>query len=168
MTVEQKLQQCRVELQKKGLKKSGKNNYAGFTYFELADFLPAVNEMFANKNLFSNFSMLDTIATLKITDLDDKTEVVFTSPVAELELKGCNKIQELGGTHTYLKRYLYVNALEIVEADLFDSTSGKTESEPKNDKVKCPKCGKLVNKKMVDAWGMCADCKTKEAKNGSN
>lgn len=167
MTVEQKLQQCRVELQKRGLKRSGKNNYAGFIYFELADFLPVVNEMFASKNLFSNFSMLDTVATLKITDLEDKSEVVFTTPVAELELKGCNKIQALGGTHTYLKRYLYVNALEIVESDLFDSASGKEEpKEPASDKSKCPKCGKVVNKKMIDAWGMCAECKSKEAKNG--
>lgn len=167
MTVEQKLQQCRVELQKKGLKKSGKNNYAGFTYFELADFLPVINEMFALKNLFSNFSMLDTVAILKITDLEDKSEVVFTTPVAELELKGCNKIQALGGTHTYLKRYLYFNALEIVESDLFNSISGKEEpKEPANDKSKCPKCGKSVNKKMIDAWGMCAECKSKESKNG--
>lgn len=132
----QKLQECRVELQQKNLKKSGKNSYAGFEYFELKDFLPTVNSMFAEKKMFSNFSMDDVSARLKITDTEDKSEVVFTSPIAQLELKGCNAIQALGGTHTYLKRYLYINALEIVEADMVDAVSGKKEElkqEPSAD-----------------------------------
>ena len=167
MTVQTKLQKCRVELQQKGLKKSGKNNFAGFTYFELADFLPTVNEMFAKNNLFSNFSMTDVLATLEIVDVEDNTKVIFTSPIAELELKGCNKIQALGGTHTYLKRYLYVNALEIVEADLFDSTSGRKEVETieKSEKVKCRNCGKEISEKMSQAFGgLCSSCKQKGVK----
>ena len=163
MTVQTKLQKCRVELQQKGLKKSGKNNFAGFTYFELADFLPTVNEMFAKNNLFSNFSMTDVLATLEIIDVEDNTKVVFTSPIAELELKGCNKIQALGGTHTYLKRYLYVNALEIVEADLFDSTSGRKVE--KAEKVKCRNCGKEISSQMARAFNnLCSSCKQKGVK----
>lgn len=126
----EKLQKCRVALQNKKLKKSGKNSYAGFEYFELADFLPIVNEMFLENKIFSNFSMDSENAFLYITDFEDNSEVVFRTPIAELELKGCNKIQALGGTHTYLKRYLYINALEIVEADLFDSITGKEETKP--------------------------------------
>lgn len=126
----EKLQKCRVALQNKKLKKSGKNSYAGFEYFELADFLPIVNEMFLENKMFSEFSMNEAYASLKIYDIEDNSEVEFTTPIAELELKGCNKIQALGGTHTYLKRYLYINALEIVEADLFDSITGKEETKP--------------------------------------
>ena len=135
----EKLQKCRVALQNKKLKKSGKNSYAGFEYFELADFLPIVNKMFLENKMFSEFSMNEAYASLKIYDIEDNTVVEFTTPIAELELKGCNKIQALGGTHTYLKRYLYINALEIVEADLFDSITGKEEkpvkkTQPKEEK----------------------------------
>ena len=35
----------RVDLQNSKLKKSGKNEFAGFDYFELADFLPRLNEL---------------------------------------------------------------------------------------------------------------------------
>ena len=37
MNVFEKLQSVRVKLQEREIKKSGKNNYSGFTYFELAD-----------------------------------------------------------------------------------------------------------------------------------
>ena len=156
----EKLQKCRVDLQNLKLKKSGKNNYAGFEYFELKDFLPTVNELFAKNKMFSNFSMDSNIAELEIIDCEDKTSVKFTSPIAELELKGCNKIQALGGTHTYLKRYLYINALEIVEADLFDAVTGK-EEQP-TEKPKCPICGKPTNSGALEAWNMCSDCYRKQ------
>ena len=131
MNLFEKLQSVRVELQNTKLKKSGKNKFAGFEYFELADFLPTVNVLFEKKKLFSNFSIIDNTAVLTIVDSekpDDRTD--FTMPTATLELKGCNAIQAMGGVNTYCKRYLYLNALEIVEADLFDSTSGKEEKKP--------------------------------------
>lgn len=137
MNIYEKLQKCRVELQQKKLKKSGINKYSGFNYFELADFMPDVNILFDNYKLFSNFSIgIDGLARLIIIDCEDEASksIEFTSPVEELELKGCNKIQALGGVHTYMKRYLYMNALEIVEADLFDSITGK--EEPKQEQTK--------------------------------
>lgn len=161
----EKLQRVRVELQKMNLKKSGKNSYAGFTYFELADFLPTVNEMFLQNKLFSNFSMNEAYANLTIYDYEDNSMAEFSTPIAELELKGCNKIQALGGTHTYLKRYLYINALEIVESDLFDSITGKEiKQDTKHEKPICPKCGKETSQGAIDNWGMCAKC-YKESKN---
>lgn len=163
----EKLQKCRVELQNLKLKKSGKNNYAGFEYFELKDFLPTVNELFAKNKMFSNFSMTSEIAELEIIDCEDKTSVKFTSPIAELELKGCNKIQALGGTHTYLKRYLYINALEIVEADLFDAVTGKEEMQKeKKEKPICPVCNKPTTEGALKNWGCCGDCYRASKKEG--
>lgn len=137
----EKLQKARITLQNKQLKKSGKNKFSGFTYFELADFLPTVNQIFYDLKLSSNFSIAENTATLTITDWEDKTTEIFTSPIEDLELKGCTKIQALGGVHTYMKRYLYINALEIVEADLLDAKAGEIEEikKPKkltNDDVK--------------------------------
>lgn len=123
----EKLQKARIELQNKKLKKSGKNGYSGFTYYELADFLPQVNQIFFDLKLCSNFSIEDRQAKLTVTDWEDNTKEVFTSPIEDLELKGCTKVQALGGVHTYLKRYLYLNALEIVESDMLDAKAGKIE-----------------------------------------
>lgn len=132
--IQQKLQQARIELQKQKLKKSGKNNYSGFTYYELADFLPQVNQIFYDLKLCSNFSIEDRQARLTVTDWEDNTKEVFTSPIEDLELKGCTKVQALGGIHTYLKRYLYLNALEIVENDMLDAKAGAIEEKKKTSK----------------------------------
>lgn len=133
--IHEKLQKARVELQDKQLKKSGKNKFAGFTYYELADIIPTINKMFLDLKLSSNFSIKDDLATLVITDWEDGSKEEFTSPKETLELKGCTKVQALGGVHTYLKRYLYLNALEIVEADMLDAQAGNIE-EPTRQKSK--------------------------------
>jgi hypothetical protein len=125
----EKLQKARIELQNKKLKKTGKNGYSGFTYYELADFLPQVNQIFYDLKLCSNFSIENEQASLTVTDWEDNTKEVFTSPIEELELKGCTKIQALGGVHTYMKRYLYLNALEIIESDMLDAKAGSIEEE---------------------------------------
>lgn len=130
MNIYEKLQKCRVELQKMNLKKTGENKFAGFKYYELADFLPTVNEMFLKYKLASNFSIVGDEARLTIVDLEKENSfIVFTSPIADANIKGCTPVQSLGGVHTYLKRYLYINALEIVENDMFDSKVGDMEIE---------------------------------------
>lgn len=123
--VYEKLQEARIELQKKNLKKSGKNKFAGFSYYELADFIPSVNEIFNKLKLFSGFNIVDNIGKLVIVNIEQPEQViVFESPVKEAEIKGSTPIQCLGGIHTYMKRYLYLNALEITESDMFDAKVG--------------------------------------------
>ena len=132
--VYEKLQTARVLLQNKKFSKSGKNKFAGFDYFELSDILPYINQIFSDLKLFSLFKIDDNKAFLIIINSEKPDEEIeFLTPIAELELKGCNAIQALGGINTYCKRYLYLNALEIVEADLFDSTTGKEEQEIKEE-----------------------------------
>ena len=124
----EKIQFCRVELQNKGLKKSGENKFAKFNYFELGDFIPTINELFNEVKLFSMFNIKDEVATLTIIDSEDtEKQLVFESPIASADLKGCTPIQSLGGIHTYMRRYLYLNALEIAENDLLDAETGKQE-----------------------------------------
>ncbi len=130
--VYEKLQEARVKLQEQKIKKSGKNNYSGFTYFEIADFIPYVNKIFLELKLCSNFSIKDNIAYLEIINaekIDEKT--IFTMPTTSLELKGCTAIQALGGVNTYCRRYLYLNALEIAENDMLDAKAGDIEEKKK-------------------------------------
>lgn len=139
--VYEKLQEARVKLQNKKIKKSGKNNYSGFTYFEIPDFIPHVNQIFLELKLCSNFSIKDNIAYLEIINaekIDEKT--VFTMPTTSLELKGCSAIQALGGVNTYCRRYLYLNALEIAENDMLDAKAGDIEEKPKKQTA-----GKPIN-----------------------
>ena len=127
----QKIQKIRVELQEMDLKKSGINKYAGFKYYELADFLPELNKLCDKYGVCNCISFTDEIATLTIYDCESETTLQFTSPMRELELKGCNKIQGLGGVETYSRRYLYLTAYEIVEDDFSDAIAGQ-EQKPKH------------------------------------
>ena len=121
MTVHQKLMKARIALQSKKMKKSGRNAFAKYDYFELADFLPTVQEIFAEIGLCGFVSFTDTTASLTIVD-DQGGSIVITSPMAKAELKGCHEVQNLGAAQTYLRRYLWVAAMEIVEHDALDAS----------------------------------------------
>ena len=129
-----KLQKARVLLQEQPLKKSGYNSYAGFKYFELGDFLKQANVIFDNLGLCPVFSISEGIATLRIFDAEFGGVVYFRSPTADAsnEKSKAPPIQSLGSMHTYLRRYLYLNALELVENDVVDATISK--DEPKSAK----------------------------------
>lgn len=125
MNIYQKLQKARIALQNTALKKSGHNKFAGFKYFELSDLLPHINNIFDDLGLFSAFNIRDGLATLTIVDTDEPDKMVsFTSPIADASVKGTTPVQSLGAVHTYLKRYLYLNALEIIENDTLDANVG--------------------------------------------
>lgn len=133
MNIYEKLSKARVLLQSKQLKKSGKNSYSGFTYFELGDFMPEVNKIFEELGLCSVFNLFIDKAQLAITDTESESTVTFETPTASAQLKGCTEVQSLGAVHTYLKRYLYLNALEIVEAETLDPLVGTDEIEEVNN-----------------------------------
>jgi hypothetical protein len=120
--VHKKLMEARILLQQAPLKKSGHNKFAGYSYFELGDFLPTINQIFSRVGLCGVVSFDKELATLTITDYDDNTEIKITSPMAEANLKGCHPIQNLGAVETYTRRYLWVSAMEIVEHDALDSS----------------------------------------------
>jgi len=125
MSVHKKLMQARIELQGKTMSKSGLNKFAGYSYFELSDFLPTVQQIFNSLGLCGVISFAPDVATLTITDVDGGGEIKITSPMADAQLKGCHPIQNLGAVETYTRRYLWVTAMEIVEHDALDATTGK-------------------------------------------
>jgi hypothetical protein len=120
--VYEKLQQARIKLQNTALKKSGYNKFAEYKYFELGDFLPAIQSIFSELKLCPVVSFGTELATLRIIDTENGGCITFTSPMAQANLKGCHPIQNLGAVETYSRRYLYVTALEIVEHDAIDSS----------------------------------------------
>jgi hypothetical protein len=127
MTVYKKLQEARYRLVNTQLNKSGKNKFAGFEYFELGDFIPQVHKIFNEVGLCGVVSFAD-VAVLTVYDTDDSTWVSFQTPIVNAENAKGQAIQSLGATHTYLRRYLWLLAMEIVEHDAVDSVA---QEEPK-------------------------------------
>ena len=147
-----KMQKARCEFQEKPLKKSGHNKFAGYHYFELGDFLPTINSLLEKYNLCSNISFDNDMATLTIVNAENTDEkLVFTSPMSNANLKGCHDVQNLGAVQTYLRRYLWVNAFEIVESDGLDATTGKDDKPSKTKaNVNAAKIMKLIESKYVN------------------
>ena len=122
--VYEKLAAARIAFQGSGVKMSGKNTFAKYSYFELADILPRVN-VIAQELGFVCVVSFNEIATLDFIDTESGDKVTFTSPMSSAALKGCHEVQNLGAVETYIKRYLYQNAFEIVESDALNMTHQK-------------------------------------------
>lgn len=131
MKVYSKLIRARVALQGRSLNKSGNNKFAGYKYFELADFLPSVQAIFNDVGLCDVISFTEEIATMTIYDVEDGSSVTFTSPMGSANLKGCHVVQNIGAVETYQRRYLYTVAMAIVEHDALDATTGGIAPEVK-------------------------------------
>lgn len=129
MNVYQKLNDARHKFHSTELKKSGHNKFAGYKYFELGDFIVPALSIFDEVGLTSVISFGKESADMRIINTDKPEEmIVIESPMSEANLKGCHPVQNLGAVQTYIRRYLWVAALEIVEHDALDS------SKPVEDK----------------------------------
>lgn len=139
-----KLIEARLRLQSEKLEKSGHNKFAGYKYFELGDFLPTVQKIFAGVGLCGVVSYTQELATLTIFDLDGQGSIVITSPMGSAALKGCHEVQNIGAVETYQRRYLWVTAMEIVEHDVLDATTGTDSGTPvKKPEAVTPNAGAL-------------------------
>lgn len=121
MGVYRKLQEARIRLNAQEVKKGARNEFAKYNYLELADFLLPTQQIFAELGLCGIVSFAADLATLTITDFDTGAQILITSPMSTAALKGCHEVQNLGAVQTYLRRYLWVAAMEIVEHDAIDS-----------------------------------------------
>jgi len=131
MNIYQKLNLAREKFHASPLKKSGHNKFAGYYYFELGDFIVPAIQIFKEVGLTSVIQFGKELASMTIFNADKPEEcIMFTSPMSEANLKGCHPVQNLGAVETYIRRYLWVTALEIVEHDALDSTTGRKGDAP--------------------------------------
>ena len=125
MNIYQKLNEARRRFHSTAIKKSGHNKFAGYQYFELGDFLVHALAIFADVGLCAMVRFEKDVASMDIVDVDKpESRIVFTSPMGSAALKGCHEVQNIGAVETYQRRYLWVAALEIVEHDALDATTG--------------------------------------------
>lgn len=134
-TLNQSIISIRVKLQNAKLKKSGRNKFAGFDYFELSDFLPKLNELMLEEDVNDRYYIKDGYAVLELVKGDEVNTytmpfVMFDTPsnaktdkeTGEVrEIKTMQDIQYLGALNTYYKRYLYLNAFGITDGEVIDS-----------------------------------------------
>jgi len=139
MSVYKKLQHARRQLLAADIKKSGKNKFAGFEYFELADFLPSISCIFDDVGLCGVVRFHADTATLTIVDSEEPhASIEFTTPLVYAEMAKGQAIQNLGSTHTYMRRYLWLMAMEIVVHDAIESEQQEEKPKPIKPKPAAP------------------------------
>jgi hypothetical protein len=117
-----RLARARAALRRQTIRPTGVNAFTKFNYFEMSDFLPQALGALDAEGLTPVVSYSADHATLTISDGEES--IAFSTPSAAVEMKGCQPIQSLGAQQTYLRRYLYITAMEITEHDALDENAG--------------------------------------------
>ena len=170
----------RVKLQSAKLKKSGKNKFAGFDYFELADFLPKLNELMLEEGINDRYHIEEGYAILELIKKEEKQEYtipfkLFETPLTYKKDKSDNfiknkegeyvqvpsmqDIQYLGALNTYYKRYLYLNAFGITDGEVIDSMnnnelSNSIEPDYRKELIKYCKEKNIDMNKIAKDYGL--------------
>ena len=153
LNVYQKLILARKKFLDRNVKKSGKNIKLEFMYFELQDIVPTATRIFNNVGLLGivNFTPAAEgeapVATMQIINVDNPADSVITFAVPYREVEQIvsnagkavtNPLQALGSSVTYLRRYLWMLAMDIVEQDDIDPNLGQDAPTPAKTPAKAP------------------------------
>ena len=128
----QKLLTARAMFLESDIQKSGKNMQLSFKYFELDDIVPTATRIFTEVGLIPIVNFSNDTAFMTIVNTDAPEEMAhFAVPFTPLEpivsntgKKATNEMQALGSSITYMRRYLYMIALDICESDSIDGNLG--------------------------------------------
>jgi len=181
-SIVEKLSIIRKELQERDIKKSGRNAFVGFKYYELNDILGHINELNAKYGVVDVINLYQDRAVLTLTDGEEMID--FEVPFENFEgQQKMLKIQQFGSNITYYRRYLYLLAYNISEYDVVDRLDqadnskriAETEAEYRNMLRDCKNKAEAIELyhkyKGVLGQGRAAEIgkeytKSKEADNG--
>ena len=132
--VYQKLILAREEFLKSEIEQSGKNMHLSFKYFELKDIVPTITKIFAKTGLLAIMNFTDKTGIVTIVNTDNPEETIeFFAPFNQIEpivsntgKQATNNMQALGSSITYMRRYLYLIAMDICVNDEIEPTIDKT------------------------------------------
>jgi len=140
--VYQKLLMARSKFLEADVQKTGKNMHLKFKYFELDDIVPSAIRIFSEVGLIPLVHFTADVASMDIVNTDNPEEVItFYAPFDKISPiissrtgeAATNEMQCLGSSITYMRRYLYMLALDICESDNIDANLGN------GDTVEAPK-----------------------------
>lgn len=181
MNVYQKLAIARKMFLDEAPKKSGTNDHSEYDYFELEDIVPAQTRIFAELGLVEIFHYEPSSEVTVSNSVTDDTKTYKTEALAQAFVVNCDNpdeqvdfqltwgeveaiiskktgkrvnqpIQDKGGEQTFMRRYLKMQVLDIVEYDPTDATSREEVEKPAGEpKVKVPSASKPAAKKPATA-----------------
>lgn len=132
MNIYQKLLKARAMFLEADVKKTGKNMHLSFKYFELEDIVPTATRIFGEVGIVPLVNFTADTATMTMVNTDNPEETVtFVSPfnqiapiVSNTGKQATNEMMALGSSITFMRRYLYMIALDICESDGIDANAG--------------------------------------------
>lgn len=132
VSIYRRLATVREKFLAEGIKKTGKNAQLKAMYFQLDDIVPLSTPLFHEQDLIPLVNFTRDECTMTVVDMnDDSHKVVFAAPVREwMGNAAVTPVQAMGATITYMRRYLYQIALDIVETDEMESGATPTHSAP--------------------------------------
>ena len=116
------LQEVRYLMSIAELKKTGFNKFGNFYYFELENFVPLATKLFYERKMYPVFNIeyVNDIEYATLYIYRGNEYISFKLPTAEA-VNSQNPIQNQGSKVTYMRRYLYMMALDLVENDGVDA-----------------------------------------------
>lgn len=140
--VYQRLLTARAKFLEADVQKTGKNMHLSFKYFELDDIVPSAIRIFNEVGLIPIVNFTADTATMKVINTDNPEESIsFTAPfnqiapiVSNAGKQATNEMQALGSSITYMRRYLYMMALDICESDSIDANIGNDTATAQTEK----------------------------------
>ena len=175
MNVYAKLLEARKRFLETGIKKTGVNRYAEYKYFTLDEIIPVKQAIFKDLGLADVIAFHESYATLSLFNADNPSEhLVFSSQLAPDESMIKNPIQKVGAIQTYVRRYLYLLALDIIESDGIEETAGKPVDEDnkpveivrKSNRPATAEEREETKKELINEGGEATPTQIKAIKNG--
>ena len=128
-SIHAKLIDARNEFHSSSIVKTGYNSFSKYNFFELSDFLVPAMQILASHDLLPVISFQEELATMTVYDAVNGESIVITSPMSTATLKACQPVQSMGACQTFVRRYLYVTLMEIVEHDVLEESAGKPDNK---------------------------------------
>lgn len=147
--------------------KTGFNEYSKYLYITPEDLFTPLKPLLLKYRLSMLYNVRRTRdgrneAVLRIEDFDtDVGRLIYTMNVGDITLKSANEVQSMGGLRTYCKRYLVMDAFNVVENsdDLDSKDTAPDDKKSKKEAKKDP-----ANEAKTELQTICRE-KIKENEN---
>lgn len=130
MNLRQKIIEARMQFMASKAKKTGRNEYSNFDYFRLEDIVPVAERICKDLGICVMFDSPAGQAVMHVYDCESSERYDITMEMKDVKITATNEMQAYGGAKTYARRYLWLDFLDIVEDDDFDSAQGRPMDKP--------------------------------------
>lgn len=174
MNIWQKLLCVRDEFAQAEVKKSGKNIQLSSLFYELSDIVPVARPLFNKYRLLPLTTVAGGKASMIVVDVDSPDDkLVFELDVQTYDgNKAVTPPQAYGAVVTYYRRYLYMVALDIVEADYLENnilppevpTTPETKAQTPEAEPKTPSPAPTNEKPLTDGDSQASELQVNQLK----